>query len=574
MEVASGRRSRGAQLSQPVPVVPVLRVEELSKKFGSTYALQDVGLQIAPGEIHGLLGQNGSGKSTLVKILAGFHAPESGALVAINGQEMPLPMNASDIRRQGVAFVHQDLGLIPELSVAENFALAEIATSRRIRIRWPDIRRRAAEALDEFDVRLHVDQRVRDLAPVERALVAIARALTNLQDAHWEISGGRSPCLLVLDEPTAFLGKDSAGRLGEFLQLLVKARDSVLLVSHSLAEVQALTHRVTVLRDGRCVAETATAAVSKADLIQMIVGRQVMTATGRPVDAPSAGSINEPDDAVKISLTGGGKMNQLTLTLLPGAVVGVTGLRSSGWEDVPYLLFGVKPGTGKIQSSQGSVDMKGLTPRQALDMGFGLVPADRASQGCIGELSVAENLSMLVLKRHIVKGFLRKSQVHQDAQRLLARYEVRPADPDLPLGQLSGGNQQKVLLAKWIDRHPRLLLLHEPTQGVDVGARQQIFEILLDLAAAGTRILIASSDQEELAHLCSKVVIIADGGAVVTLEGADLTEQAITEACLSTERGRLSNEEHHPQREGEACDGNGRETASSRGRLEGTRPRG
>jgi len=528
-------------LSAPAPpAAPVLRVEGLSKRFGETYALQDVDLRIGPGEIHGLLGQNGSGKSTLVKILAGFHPPELGAVVAVNGEELPVPLGASTMRRHGVAFVHQDLGLIPELSVGENFALADIATSNTFRIRWPDIQRQTTEALEAFGVQLSADSKVGDLSPVDRALVAIARAFTNLEDSRQHGTGGASPRLLVLDEPTAFLGKDSAGRLKELLQLLVASSDSVLLVSHGLEEIQSLTHRITVLRDGRRVADTATAAVTKGELIRLIVGRDVV-ATEKPRTAVGQGArTGDAESSVRINLTGGGNMDQLSLTLAPGEIVGVTGLRSSGWEDVPYLLFGVKPGSGAIESPRGSMDIAGLTPRQALDMGLGLVPADRASQGCIGELSVAENLSMLALERHVTKGFLRTARVHADAQRMLARYDVRPADTQLPLSQLSGGNQQKVLLAKWVEQSPQLLLLHEPTQGVDVGARQQIFEILLRLAASGTRILVASSDNEELARLCSRVVVIAEGRPVATLEGESVTEWGITEACLLTEPERSS----------------------------------
>lgn len=525
------------------PAGPVLRVEGLSKRFGETYALQDVDLRIGPGEIHGLLGQNGSGKSTLVKILAGFHAPEPGAVVAVNGEELPVPMGASTIRRHGVAFVHQDLGLIPELSVGENFALADIATTSTLRIRWSDIQRHTSEALEAFGVRLSADSRVGDLSPVDRALVAIARAFTNLEDSRQHGGGGASPRLLVLDEPTAFLGKDSAGRLEELLQVLVASSDSVLLVSHGLDEIRSLTHRITVLRDGRRVAETATAAVTKAELIRLIVGRDVVAAEQPQTTAGQDVTTGETTEgAVRIELTGGGGMDRLSLslTLAPGDVVGVTGLRSSGWEDVPYLLFGVKRGSGAIESPRGSVDIAGLTPRRARALGLGLVPADRASQGCIGELSVAENVSMLSLERHVVRGFLRTSRVHADAQRMLAQYDVRPADSRLPLNQLSGGNQQKVLMAKWVEQSPQLLLLHEPTQGVDVGARQQIFDILLGLAASGRRILVASSDHEELARLCSRVIVIAEGRPVATLEGENVTEWGITEACLSTESGHPS----------------------------------
>lgn len=522
---------------------PVLQMDNISMQFDGMYALNNVSLTIGPGEIHGLLGQNGSGKSTLVKVLSGYHTPEIGGRILVNGLHMPMPLTAQRLSRQGVAFVHQNLGLIAELSIAENFVLSELSTERRLRIHWSRVHEQATAAIERFGVTLDSRQPVSELAPIDRAIVAIVRALEKLrllegpERAAGKTSYAPSSGLLVLDEPTAFLEKSSVRRLGGFLRTLVGAEHSILLVSHNLEEVQAFTDRITVLRDGLRVAVDATSNVSTEQLIRLIVGEDSPAASLS--DTSDGSLINVADqgddekDVLSIDLRNGGRIRNLRVDLQPGNVIGITGLRGSGWEDVPDSLFGLLPADGSIETRSGRLSLANLSPKRAINWGVGLVPADRAAQGGISELSVLENLMMLRLDEYSLRGILQTRRLQRDAEELVTRFRVRPPKVDLTFSQLSGGNQQKVVLAKWINYNPRLLLLNEPTQGVDVGARQQIYELLLNLAASGCRILLASSDYDELAIICGRVFVVSDGCIVGDLAGARVTESAIAEACLS-----------------------------------------
>lgn len=526
--------------------MPVLEMKNISMHFDGTYALNDVSLTIGPGEIHGLLGQNGSGKSTLIKVLSGYHTPEPGGQILVNGLLMPMPLTAQRLGRHGVAFVHQNLGLIPELSIGENFVLSELSTEMRLRISWSRVHEQATAAIARFGVTLDSRQRVSELAPIDRAIVAIVRALEKLrllererpENSAGSTSDLPSSGLLVLDEPTAFLEKSSVGQLSAFLRTLASEAHSILLVSHNLEEVQEFTDRITVLRDGARVADIATSDVSTEQLIRLIVGETI------PEDSlPEAASIRsnnttdeavEENDVLSIDLRRGGRIRNVRIDLQPGDVIGITGLRGSGWEDVPDSLFGLLPADGSIGSPSGRLSLANLTPKRAIGWGVGLVPADRSTQGGMGELSISENLMMLRLDQYSRRGVLQTRRLLRDAEGLVTRFRVRPPRADLTFSQLSGGNQQKVVLAKWINYGPRLLLLNEPTQGVDVGARQQIYDLLHGLVASGCRILLASSDYDELAIMCSRVFIVGGGCIVGDLAGPRATESAIAEACLST----------------------------------------
>jgi ribose transport system ATP-binding protein len=522
---------------------PVLQMTNISKQFNGVLALDRVSLSIGRGEIHGLLGENGSGKSTLIKVLSGYHDPEPGAIVEVNGHSMPMPLTTQVLRRHGVAFVHQNLGLIPELSIAENFALPELSTERRMRIRWSEYHALATEAVGKFGMALDSRKIVSDLAPVDRAIISIVRALESLKRSSYSGLATQTavepglPGLLVLDEPTAFLEKESVMRLGKFLRSLVRDQHSILLVTHNLEEIRSFTDSITVLRDGSTVATKVTKSASNEQLVELIVGTGVADGPSQihPEDRAeeAVGEGGPRDDSLLIELQRGGRIRNFEVEIQPGDIVGVTGLRGSGWEDLSDSLFGLLPAVGSIESKTGRLGLAGLTPKRAIEWGVGLVPSDRAGQGGIGTLSVSENVMMLRLGDYFQGGILRGRRLLRDADQLVERFRVRPSNVNLPFAQLSGGNQQKVVLAKWVHHRPKLLLLSEPTQGVDVGARKQIFELLRELALSGTRVLLASSDYDELASLCTRVFIISDGRVVAGLEGSELSESLIAEACLS-----------------------------------------
>jgi ribose transport system ATP-binding protein len=495
---------------------PALAARSLSKRFGGVLALDGAGLEVLPGEIHALLGANGSGKSTLIKILAGYHAPEPGGELEVRGVPVTLPLRPGEARAVGLAFVHQDLALIPSLSVLENLRLGELAARRGWYLPRRPERERACRALERLGVDLDPDARVGALAPLDRALLAVVRAVEEMPGAG----------VLVLDEPTAFLPRRETERLVGLLRGIAGGGASVLLVSHDLAEVRRIADRVTVLRDGRNVGTEAGDAAEKR-LVELILGRAL-------APLPTARGGGRGQVAVRLGSVSGRALRDVSLELGAGEVVGLTGLAGSGYAELAYALFGASPGTtGRIELNGSAYDLAALTPAQALAAGAALVPADRLRDGSVGSLPVADNLALPVLGSLGRRLLLRPGRLVRHAASLLARFDVRPRDPRLPYGALSGGNQQKALLAKSLQARPRLLLLDEPTQGADVGAHRQILALVAEAAAEGAAVLYASADHKELAAVCDRVLVFAGGRVAHELAGADLTEERIGRLTLA-----------------------------------------
>jgi ribose transport system ATP-binding protein len=505
--------------SQGAPLA--LLMTGLTKTFGGQRALDDVTLEVAPGEVHGLLGQNGSGKSTLIKILAGFHAPDPGGRLTMSGAQVALPLAPGAFRRHRIAFVHQHLGLIPALSVLENMLIGKLAASRSLALDWRAERRRVVSRFASYGLSLNPDAKLRDLSPVQRALLAIVRAADDMASGEGEGEG-----LLILDEPTPFLPRRDVDQLFLVVRDVVKTGASVIFVSHDVDEVREITDRATVLRDGRVAARLVTAKSSKPEFIEAIVGRR-LDMTARPPAPPAQA---KPQLDVR-GLTGG-SLDNLSLQAAEGEIVGLTGLLGSGYDEAPYLLFGARPGSGAVRIGETTLDIAALTPRAAIDARVVLIPADRAVAGAVGVLSVTDNVTMPVIGDGLGRWLLNRSRLGRLAGALGEQFDVRPANPRLPMASLSGGNQQKVLLAKWLQRSPQLVLLDEPTQGVDIGARQTVFRHIAEAAASGATVLCASSDYEQLAALCGRVLIFSGGRIVATLVGAEITKQAIAEQCL------------------------------------------
>lgn len=496
----------------------------LTKTFGGQRALDNASLEVARGEVHGLLGQNGSGKSTLIKVLAGFHAPDPGGQLTVGGVRVAMPLPAGAFRQHGISFVHQHLGLIPALTVLENMLIGRLAQSVSIGINWAREKRAAAARFEAYGVPLDPEAVVADLSPVERALLAIVRATEEMQ------AGGTGSGLLILDEPTPFLPRRDVDQLFRVVRTVVKGGASVIFVSHDVDEVMEITHRATVLRDGRVAARLTTAQSSKQDFIEAIVGRKLAFAE-RPL-APAASGTPQ----VRIENLSGGTIDNLQLTAAAGEVVGLTGLIGSGYGELPYLLYGAKQGVGSLTLGGEILDIAHLSPRKAIRQGIVLIPGDRPNAGAIGMLPVSDNVTMPVLGTRFRRFLLDRRRMVESAGELGQRFDVRPANPLLPMSALSGGNQQKVLLAKWLQQSPRLVLLDEPTQGVDIGARQTVFKHIADAAAAGATVLCASSDYEQLAAICSRVLIFSEGRVVAVLTGADVTKEAIAEHSLGGSR--------------------------------------
>ena len=509
-------------------IAPLLAVRGLTKSFGGARALDDVDLTVLPGEVHGLLGENGSGKSTLIKVLAGYHTPEAGEL-AMNGAEVPLPLPPGESRALGFEFVHQDLGLVPALSVTENLFMGEIAIApNRYFVSWSRNRRRAKKIFERYGLRLDPSVAVSDIRPVDRALLAIVRALEGLRTSAEE-----RRTLLVLDEPTVFLPAQEVALLFDFVRQIAASGSSVLFVSHDLDEVREITDRITVLRDGRRAGTVITAETTPTDLVRLIIGHDLQDM----IPAATQLDVSEVPVRLQVQDLETPVLRKVSFDLHEGEVLGLTGLVGSGYEDVVYALFGADAdvrGTATINGR--AVELQDMTPHKAMRLGIALVPGDRQRNGSIATLTAAENVSLLVLDKYFKSGALRRRAVDRDVRTAMQTFDVRPPRPDLEYGAFSGGNQQKAMMAKWQQVDPGVLLLHEPTQGVDVGARQQIWSMIR--SESGERATIcASSDYEQLAALCDRVGVIARGRLVGFLTGDDVTKERITDYCLRSAAG-------------------------------------
>ena len=499
---------------------PRLELRKLSKTFGGTEALREVDLSLLPGEVHGLLGENGSGKSTLIKILAGFHHPDGGEL-RIDGEEVRLPLVPGQFRQLGLSFVHQDLGLIESLSVLENLRVAELASSRsRFGISWRRERKRARETFERYGLRIDPTAIVGELKPVERALLAIVRAIEEIRG----VSVGHG--VLVLDEPTVFLPREGIEVLFSLVRDAAAAGATILFVSHDLDEVREITDRVTVLRDGALVGTVGTSETSETTFVEMIIGRQL----AKLADVEHA-DLTERQVGVFVQGLSGSIVRDVSFQMHDGEIVGLTGLIGSGFEEVAHLLHGARTAlAGRIMFDGADLDLTRMTPTAATRSGIALIPADRKTDGSVGSLPVGENLALAVLDRYFNGLSLERRRMRRETGALMREFDVRPNDPSLPYGALSGGNQQKALLAKWFQTEPRLLLLDEPTQGVDVGARQQIFGLIRTaVEERGMHVLCASSDYEQLSLLCDRVIVFGRGRVWRELVGEDLTKDRIIE---------------------------------------------
>ncbi len=537
--------------------VPALVVRKISKSFDRTRALDDVDLTINRGEVLALVGQNGSGKSTLVKVLSGYHEPEPGGELTIEGVDVPLPLPPGKASEIGLSFVYQDLGLSGGMSVLENLNLS----SRRRRglgawspIWWPRERRQANAVLKLYEVSLDLRTRARDLAPVDQARLAIVRSANDLR--QFQASRGDRCSILVLDEPTVFLPEEDVRFLFDLIRTIVNLGGSVLFISHDLAAVREIADRTVVFRDGRKVAEVLRGEVDEEELVNLIVGtattRRSATPEGagipaeatsrpaaqQPVQANGGGlpppTPPRPERVIRIDGLAGGRLRELSLTLAAGEIVGLAGLIGSGAEDVPYLLFGaLAAAAGTLEVDREILSIPRITPSEAVRRHLALIPADRKQFGLGLSLDVWENMVMLVQGDYFRRGLFRRDELVEVAERGVDDFGIRPPRVDVRANALSGGNQQKLLLAKWLLARPRLLVAHEPTQGVDVGARRDIYRLVRGAAEAQAMAVVwVTTDYDEIAEVCDRVVIVSKGRQSGELRGAEMSDDSISAAVL------------------------------------------
>jgi ABC-type sugar transport system ATPase subunit len=489
-----------------VSTTSLLQAHGLHKRYGGVHALRGAGLDVQSGEVHALVGENGSGKSTMLRILSGQVQADDGEITFAGRQTVF--RNPTDALRQGIATVTQETTLAPDLSIAENVFLGHRMVRRAGFVDWRATRRRAREALARLDLHLDPGMPVRRLRPDQQQMVEIARALSI--DAR----------VLILDEPTSSLTEDEVNALFEVVRRLRAQGVATIFVSHRLGEIFAIADRVTVLRDGHTVGGGPAAEFDRARLIELMVGRALES-----VDVP-----HHQGDARKAVLRVGGlrlpgAFEEVSFEVAPGEIVGLAGLVGAGRSELLEALFGLHRASGSVE-----VDGKPVTfrsPLQAIRAGVGFVPADRKLQGLVLQMSVRENLMMAATSRVARLRPPRKAFELAGVQKAISDMRIRAHSSRVPVATLSGGNQQKVVLGKWLSTEPKVLMLDEPTRGVDVGAKAEIYRLLGDATKEGLGVLVSSSETPELRTLCDRILVMFRGRVVASLTRDEATEARI-----------------------------------------------
>lgn len=494
-----------------------LELKGLAKTFGSRRVLTVDHLVLNRGEIHGLVGANGSGKSTLVKILAGYHDPDPGSEATIFGRRVTLPIH--DPRGQGFGIVHQDLGLIPELSVLENISVGvNYGTAGIGRISWRREIGSARRFLDHLGIMIEPRATVGSLDRGAQTVVALARCLRQMEATE----GGS---LLLLDEPTVAFDRNEVEVLFGVMRRIARGGNAVLFISHRLPEVLEICDRITVLRDGKVVATTDTEETGLETIVSLILGQSLETFFPPRPPAVRIGPV-----VLQVRELAGARVRSASFDLSQGEILGVTGLEGMGQDDLPYLLLGLRPGKrGRVELA--GEDVTRLDPAAALLKGLVTVPSDRSREGLWADGRVFENLTLGRLGDYFTSGMLHKQAEQADAARSMEMFRVKATGPRAPISSLSGGNQQKVVLARALRSKPRVLVLHNPTIGVDAGSRHDIIELVFQAASDGAAILYVSREYEELANICDRVLVMNGGHLEGMLSGSALTENAILKLC-------------------------------------------
>jgi len=513
------------ETTQPLANPVALRIQTLGMSFPGTRALDGVSLAVAPGEVRGLVGHNGSGKSTLVKVLAGQYQPDPESFVEVGG--VPLDFGHPAASEQlGLRFVHQHMGLIPTLSVTENVSIGSGYRAGTLgKINWRQQHRRVGEEMERLGYPIDPKVAVADLPPVTRSAVGVARAL-------FERPGAPRPQIVVLDEVTATMPDQEVARMLELVRALRSQSIGVLYVSHHLEEIVAVCETVTVLRDGRVVAEEPVANLDQDSLADMVVG----SSEWREQGAHREVATDRPDGPAVLEMenVGGQVVRGLTKAVRPGRILGIAGITGSGREELAHLLIGATPRTGTVR-----VNGRTLSPGRpgaAGRMGMALLPAERLANAVLPNQNIRENLAISSMGRRRPLARTRPNAESRDTSRWIERLSIRGATVNGSMLTLSGGNQQKVVLARCLDVEPDVLVLDEPTQAVDVGAIAEIHSAIRELSAT-TTIVVCSSDNYELAALCSDVLVMHRGRVVAELSDADITEENLDRLTLAPEYG-------------------------------------
>lgn len=496
---------------------PLLKLEHISKRFPGVLALDDVQFDVYPGEVHALLGENGAGKSTLIKIISGVHKPDTGTITLDN--QSRIFNNPREAKEVGIATIYQELGLYPELSVAENIFMGHAPRQRMgpfSGIDWKQMEARAAELLAELDIYdLDVTQKIGTLNVGNRQRVEIAKALS--LDAR----------ILIMDEPTAALTESDVERLFEIVRLLRQRGVGIIYISHRLQEVFELADRVTVLRDGNYIGTQPVSEVTEQDLITMMVGRQIE-------DLYPKENAEIKDVVLEVrNLNAEPYTRNVSFQVRAGEIVGMAGLVGSGRSETAQVIFGVHP----AESGDVFIDGKKVNihhPSDAVKHGLAYVPEDRGTQGLVKQMSIRQNASMAILRAVSNLTFINPLKEFRVARQAIDQLSIRATGPEQIVEKLSGGNQQKVVVSKWLASEPKVLIMDEPTRGIDVGAKAEIHRLMSQLAAErGLAILMISSELPEILGMSDRILVMRAGKIVAEFTREEADQEKIAGAMMS-----------------------------------------
>lgn len=488
----------------------ILELKDISKSFSGVEVLHEVSFALRPGEVHALLGENGAGKSTLVKIITGVHQPDKGEIL-LNGEPVHFS-DARESRQAGIAAIYQELSLFPDLDVAENIFAGRQPLTAGKRVDWRKLYAEAGKLLESLGVKLDLKQKARMLSIAQQQMVEIARAFSiNAQ-------------ILIMDEPTSSLTLHEVDDLFRLVRRLRAQGTAIIFISHRLDELFALADQVTVLRDGSYVGTREIKDVTRDDLIRMMVGRTITNLFPKQ-DVPAG------DVVLKVeNLTRAGSFYDVNLELRRGEILGLAGLVGAGRTNVARAIFGVEPPTaGKILID--GLEVAITSPQQAIELGLAYVPEDRQLHGLIPAMSLTQNISLPTLHQHAQAGWLRDKSERKSAYNAALQMEVRANNIWQLARELSGGNQQKVVLAKWLSTKPRILILDEPTRGIDVGTKAAVHGLMSNLAAEGMAILMISSELPEILGMSDRVIVMREGHITGLLSRAEATQEKIISAA-------------------------------------------
>ncbi|MFD9627236.1 sugar ABC transporter ATP-binding protein [Peribacillus muralis] len=488
----------------------LLKAEGITKTFPGVKALSNVNFNLQRGEIHSLMGENGAGKSTLIKVLTGVHEKDGGTFY-LEGEKIE-PSSPEEAQRLGISTVYQEINLCENLSVAENIFIGR-EPMKKGRIDWKEINRRAKKVLlERLDINIDVTKILSSYSTAIQQMVAIARAV--------DISSG----VLILDEPTSSLDKNEVKQLFDVMRSLKNEGMGIIFVSHFLDQIFEITDKITVLRNGEFIGEYETKTISRTELVSKMIGREWGEDSRQ--DHKKIRQISEKVFVDASSLGRQGTINPFNLSLRQGEVLGLAGLLGSGRTEVAKLIFGIE----KADEGMMSIDneaIRSMNPKVAVDKGLSFCPEDRKVEGIVNDLTIRENIILgLQAKRGLFKYIPMKEQ-KEIAQKYIDLLRIKTPSMEQKIDNLSGGNQQKVILARWLATDPKLLILDEPTRGIDIGSKREIRKLILDLAAEGITILFISSELEEVIACCDRVIVLRDRNIIGELQGDEMSESKI-----------------------------------------------